>query len=169
MVQTGLFCAGEMVVPGVSKEVRCGVTSWIRTWPDSVMAAVRVVGGCADVACGVWCARIRFVQLVNGIDLVSNMGSDASSSESESSSSSSSFSMRDKLLIFMTMIWFSLSLPRAACVPATAYTVAGYVLRSEPRLSGTMSQDRQGHGASRVCSISYVERSGFSVSPGESL
>lgn len=34
-----------MIVPGWSKEERCGVMSWIRTWADSVMVAVRVVGG----------------------------------------------------------------------------------------------------------------------------
>src|SRR3954465_8206227 len=69
-VDNGLFCCGVITVPGISKEVRWGVISWIRTWPASVIEAVNVVGGRDESVGGVWCARIRFVADVKGIDFL---------------------------------------------------------------------------------------------------
>ncbi len=146
--------------------------SWIRTWVDSVMVAVRVVGGLDESAGGDWWARIRFVVEFRGMDFVSRMGSAVSSSSSASSSESESSLSRSIRLnppSFITMSSFSFSRPASACVPATAYTVAGYALRLSPRLSRTMSKERQGHVVVKVCSISYVDGSGANVSPAASL
>ena len=88
----------------------------------------------------------------------------SSSDESESDSGLPLF-MRVRLLRCMTRSSFSFALLPSACVPATAKTVAGYVLRLSPRSSGRMSKERQGHLVLSVWSISYVDGSGARDSP----
>ena len=64
---------------------------------------------------------MRFVVAERGRDLVSRMGSEASSSEvSEPESESLGRSMRLRLLSFMTSSSFSRGLLASACVPAAA-------------------------------------------------
>jgi hypothetical protein len=67
------------------------------------MVAVRVVGGRDESVEGIWCARIRFVVELRGIDDDSRMGSASSSSSSEESPSSCSRSIRLSPLNFMTI------------------------------------------------------------------
>lgn len=75
----------------------------MRTWPASVMVAVRVVGGRDESVAGDWCARIRFVVDVRGIEVDSNMGSVSSSSSSDESSSFCSRSILLRPLNFITI------------------------------------------------------------------
>lgn len=148
------FC-GVRIVPGVSKELRCGVMSWMRISAFSVMVAVRVVGVFEESVGGHWWARIRLVVEWRGMDLDSRIGSvESSSSEAESESESCPRSIRLRPLSFITMSSFSFAFRLSAWVPATAYRVAGYVLRLGPRESGTISNERHGHVVLSVCSIS---------------
>ena len=117
----GLAWAGVRTVPGVLKEWRCRVTSWMTMDPFSSIVPVRVWGGVADEVGGDWKVRSRFVVVGKGMDFDSRMGSaSSSSSSSKDEDESSSRSIRDRPDSFMTMSSLSFSRPASAWVPATA-------------------------------------------------